>query len=408
MTKALVSLLCDVLLSQKDVMESLTECKKRFSISYQDTKTLFSSLRYLLFHHESLSFLLANEFPFLPFDEEYVKAYMLLGLLKAKKEIQNTEYEDLHLSIPFQRIKEVSQNGIVLPQDLKNDLVLRLSLKYEMPRICVKDLLSLYSKEKTEEILKALRKRPNRFYLARTEDEERYSSDPRLEKILLENERVLFQLKEGESLLDDDILLPVFYPYMKMLSSLFLPILSSKTLFPFESLYHTGASLSLLVEKDYKSQVVQVFSNRKDYLENRDVVKEKYHLKSYLPFLCLDDLLLSHFEKEGFDAVVVSLNDTGSGNCFLHPENLVSLSKEKIEKNRQNAVKKLNDSYMFVKKGGVLVYYSDSFLSYETKEVIHQFLLKKKSFVLEKEEFVDPGTFITTAGYYAILRRTTK
>lgn len=391
------------LLSSKDKADDRDiSADKKNDLIYrnQDAKKL---LRYLFVHHESLSFLLAMEYPALSVgSEEYFIVYVLLGALRMGMDMDfRSEYEQGNPSIPYDSLLSLKNRNPLLYEEAKRNPSLYLSLECEMPRFIVSELLSAYSYAKTERMLLALRKKPNRFYLSRGKDTNRFLSDARLDPIRMENGLVLFQSKEA---LKEESLFPVLYPYGKLLSSLSFPPLGSKTMVISPRNEMDGVYLSFLVEEDFNSIVIPVFENRRTYLSSRDHVKDGLRLKPLSPELVEDGLLLSRFEKESMDFVIYS-SKSHVGASFLYPESLASLTKEHVKENGELALKELKKGSMFVKKDGYLVYYSNSFLSLETKEVIAEFLSLYPKFALDKEETVDPSIQGTTAGYYAILRR---
>ena len=159
------------------------------------------------------------------------------------------------------------------------------------------------------------------------------------------------------------------------------------------------------IKECYQKQLIPV---EEDSVRYRYAVNLSFqHHFDYVKPLCSSmDLLKTYLSYDFFEMVVYFAKDSKVGLARRKPEILPSLEKRTFLASVPKEKKELEESAMFVKKGGHLLFVSASFFKKETIEVISDFLSKHKDFSLEEEQMVLGDVSGSDLGYYAILRRT--
>ena len=159
------------------------------------------------------------------------------------------------------------------------------------------------------------------------------------------------------------------------------------------------------IKECYQKQLIPV---EEDSVKYRYAVNLSFqHHFDYVKPLCSSmDLLKTYLSYDSFETVVYFAKDSRVGLARRKPEILPSLEKRTFLTSVSKEKKELEESAMFVKKSGCLLFVSSSFFKKETEEVVSDFLSKRKDFSLEEERMVLGDASESDLGYYAILRRT--
>lgn len=391
-------------------------------LSAKDASDLKKNLSTLLCHYQCLSFECLNLFAAdAPDSDEHLLAVIALGHLRYLKEAANdvqVSYHDAFLKLRLQgdpdkqgaMLVKASQSPFKVPEEVKAIPYLYDSLLLEMPEFALKDLVSRFGHDAAVKIALSLHQTPSFFYrvnpaLAKEED---YRKDSRFETLVLGSLTLFRYRKAGEKPKADieaHKLYPLSYPEALCYSQLKLPALSPAVLLtanrnPLNGLYFGMVSNDLAL-----SQVTAVYDDELFYSLAKDA-KEVYHLASLDPLFCAKNALIKTYrDYEHYDIVVSKGHDSHLGQASLHPAILPSLTPKDIEANGALLLSDLKEASYFVKKGGSLVFYSDSLFAAETVAVVDGFLAIRPQFELILKEDVRPDILKTTGAFFAVFRR---
>lgn len=358
----------------------------------KEKKTLILDTRRILRNYQKLSFEekeLFSDCP--PYSDAFFLNVVMLFQLR-NKEIPTDElkafyfrrfkdsYSDCVKERNFSLLLQASASPFVFTKEIKEFREVYLSLLLEVPSFLIRDYEGFLSASEEKNVLSSYWKKPKDFYLP--------SSTERTGLIRLEDSFLISSSKEE----DEDV--RTFYPFEIALSSLSLPRLQPKVLLSSSCPRYAVESLSRRLSSSLPVLDVCVSqkrpSDRMGFCHYHDVGA---------------DQLLSRLRPRDYDLVLVMGKDNRlsyNDGEFLLP----GLTKEKLEDAKTRILQAIRSYSGFVKKGGYLVYVSESVSSYETILVRNSFLSQYgKEFESIRSRFSLPSEVGSRAGYFMIFRR---
>ncbi len=407
-----------ILIQHKSIHESMFRLKHNERVSAPRLERVKTRIHYVLKHKESLSFECQNLFPQYQSDEdEYLLLLLTLSILR-NENVEKEKCEEAYLKT-FQAMRmrgdsltnfeiayQASRKAFVISDEVKNSPYLYNSLLLEMPDFFLSELYQDYSSSESLSIVKSIKKRPFHYY--KSVDDKAPTKDG-YQEIDLDDGTKMFESKVPCSTKDmkEMNLYPVRYVENIALSKLTFSSLSTKILLLGLKEVNSYLPFAYRLKDCYEKKLVEVEEDsvRYRYAVNLSI---QHHFDYVKPLCSSFALIKTYLPYESFDIVVYSASDSNVGYARKKIEILPSLEKKTFLANVSKEKEELNESSLFVNKGGVLLFIASSFLKKETKEVIQDFLMKNKEFTLEDESFILADRSDSDLGYYAILRRKKK
>lgn len=270
----------------------------------------------------------------------------------------------------FSALSRASSSPFAIPEKVREFEDVYLSLLLEVPRFLIRDYGSFLSVSERKDILSSYWHKPVDFYLPSRKKEG---------LVRLEDGFLLSTKKE-----ENDI--RTFYPFEIALSSLSLPRLQPKVLLSSSCPDYAFFSLSSRL-----SSSLPVLDKARGLEDDPASLDEKS--------------LVCRFSPRDYDLVLLM----GKDNRLSYNESqflLPRLTEERLSSSKQSVLSSLRSYCGFVKKGGYLVYVSESVSSYETLLVRNAFFEEhEKEFESVRSRFSLPSEVGSRAGYFMIFRR---
>ena len=371
---------------------------------------------FILRHKESLSFECRNLFPCYDISQdEFLLSLIALSVLRNEKagedDVRNAycaTFQSMRMLGDMKKnvavLLEAAKKPFIIPDELKKSPCFYNSLVLEMPEFFLAELYKDYSLTEALSICRKLRSKTS-FYYKSIDNKE--VSDTRLNKVALTDGSFLYLSKDPipTTEMKGEGLYSVHFVENEAMSHLGVSPLSSNVLIVGTKDVTSYLPFAYKIKECYQKQLIPV---EEDSVKYRYAVNLSFqHHFDYVKPLCSSmDLLKTYLSYDSFETVVYFAKDSRVGLARRKPEILPSLEKRTFLTSVSKEKKELEESAMFVKKSGCLLFVSSSFFKKETEEVVSDFLSKRKDFSLEEERMVLGDASESDLGYYAILRRT--
>ncbi len=407
-----------ILIQHKSFHESCFILKHNERVSLPRLERVKNRIYSILRHKETLSFECQNLFPQYERDaDESLLSLLTLSILRKEhpeeetmKEAYLSTFETMRMlgdaKKNYSVLYTASLKPFVIPDELKKSPSLYNSLLLEIPDFILSELYRDYSSSDSLSICKVLKSKPMYYYKS---IDNTAPKEGEYKEIELADGSKLFETKTAytSQAAKENHIYPVRYVESLALSRLGFNSLSTKILMLGLKEVNSYIPFAYRLKDCYEKQLVEV---EEDSVRYRYSVSLSFqHHFDYVKPLCSSlSLLKTYLPYETFDIVVSSVKDSNVGYARKKMEILPSLEKKTFLSHIDEEKKDLKEASKYVRKGGNLVFVSYSLFRKETKDVISDFLMKNKDYVLEEENMVLSDQSDSDLGYYAILRREKK
>lgn len=142
-----------------------------------------------------------------------------------------------------------------------------------------------------------------------------------------------------------------------------------------------------------------------DSYYNAIKINDQFKLNSNNTFESSINLLCTHLEYASCDKVLVIPPSSDFGLIRRKPEILVTFNQADLDGIIENEKRYLDEASLFTKKGGTLLYATQTLNIKENDKMVRSFLSEHEDFELVEELTLFPFVYQTTGMYYAKLQR---
>lgn len=410
------SALSQILLEQKKYRDAIFKVNMEEKLSINSKKRLLDNVLGILRHYFTLSFEALSLLPYKKESDENILAIILLYHLRYIKKASDEEIKSCYLKSfadlrligdqnnDFEILKKASLNKFVIPEKLKESPIIYNSLLLEMPSFLLKTISNEFSPQIALQSSIYLHKRPTFFYASKGKEPKVEGSE--LITVPINDNEVIYKTDTPISLssIHQKDLYPIGYLEALAYSELPIPYVEPHVMLIGLSDGFDMVPIGLRINECYQNELACIFPGCVSFRSGNDA-KYHYKLKNVSIQNCSFSLAKTYFETEKYDDVICYGSDLKIGLARKNPARLPTLKESLIEESIERQINELNESSLFVKKGGYLLFINHSIIKEETYDLINSFLNKHNDFILIKKEIIFPNQLDNDAGFYALLKK---
>lgn len=381
----------------------------------------YNLIGFVLSNHQKLHFIAKDILPkFKETSDEIILLEIVIGSLilkkKPREEIRQSflytvekKVMKINAEALFRKICKIDIVNYFDKSDVRNRLneTESIALSLEIPQCIVADAFDTYSYDVAMSVLHSIRnvEYPIYIYNPRCGDEYTLLSDEEFDHFSLGgtlcyrpiNEKVEEKC-EALNLLDIDLITQMAMSNLDMnKQDIKVAICGCSTSSDIVPILYNTANCK-------KRSIDAMFIYPDSYEKFYDkIVKDS--IDGLTIYYCQRNCIKTTIENNSYDFVFSHAYGNSTGCCYEAIEILPQISSKNMNEIVPSIEDQFQDDSLLVKKGGTLVYLSNSITKYECRNVVDNFLHSHSNYSLQKDGYILKDDYLSYGGYYAALKR---